>query len=203
MTILIFVLIFALALELFVRFIEISGFSSGDAFAIAVLPLLASYLPPVKIGKIEELTVYLSFAGFIIPASIALKQVVTGNVSGKKALAGFILLTAVCYLVSNPGSEGVGITYPALPIVTASVYSLVVEREKPAPLAYTSATLGMFAGADLLNLPRLVSKTICVTIGGAGVFDAIYMTGLAALIFDATVFLVKKVLIRNLSQPKT
>ncbi|RUM33382.1 MAG: hypothetical protein DSY33_04575 [Archaeoglobus sp.] len=185
-------LLLAFLLEVFVKYVEFSGFSRKDAITIVVLPLLAwIYLPPVKFGNIYNMTLYLSFSGFIIPVTVALKQIVTGNVNIKKVIFGTFLVAIVSYTVSRPGFGGVGIAYPQLPILVASIYPILVERKKPAPLAYTCASLGMFIGADLLNIPKLCGKSIYVTVGGAGIFDAIYLTGIAALILDTNVCLIK------------
>ncbi len=191
--------VFALFLKGFVKFIELSGLSKEDSFIIAVLSLFAwVYLPPVELGDIGNLTLYLSFSGFILPAVVALKQIVTGNVSLKKAVSGILLLTAVCYSVSRPVEGGVGIVYPQLPIVVAVVYSFLVEWDKPAPLAYTCAVLGMSMGADMLNIPRLCSKSINITVGGAGIFDAIYLTGIVSLIISTNFYLIKNFAKKNL-----
>jgi len=194
LTILIFIAIsvFALFLAGFVKFIELSGLSKEDSLAIVVLSLFAwAYLPPVELGDVGNLTLYLSFSGFVIPAVIALKQIVIGKVSLKKAFSGIILLTIVCYAISRPGEEGVGIVYPQLPIIMAVIYSFIVEWDKPAPLAYTCAVISMSIGADMLNIPKLCSKSINVTIGGAGIFDAIYLTGIVSLIISTNFYLIK------------
>ena len=203
LTILIFIAVaaFAILLEGFVKFIELSGLSKEDSLIIVVLSLFAwAYLPPVELGNVGNLTLYLSFSGFILPAVVALKQIVAGNVSLKKAVSGILLLTIVCYLTSRPGEGGVGIVYPQLPIITAVVYSFLVEWDKPAPLAYTCAVLGMSIGADMLNIPRLCSKSINITVGGAGMFDAIYLTGIVSLIIGTDFYLIKNFAKKNLKK---
>ncbi len=200
LTILIFIAVaaFAILLEGFVKFIELSGLSKEDSLIIVVLSLFAwAYLPPVELGEVGNLTLYLSFSGFILPAVVALKQIVAGNVSLKKAVSGTLLLTAVCYLTSRPGVCGVGIVYPQLPIITAVVYSFLVEWDKPAPLAYTCAVLGMSTGADALNIPKLCSRSINITVGGAGIFDAIYLTGIVSLIISTDFYLIKNFAKKN------
>jgi len=48
-------------------------------------------------------------------------------------------------------------------------------------LAFTSGTLGTLIGADLLNLSRIgeISAPM-VSIGGAGTFDGIFLSGVLA-----------------------
>jgi uncharacterized membrane protein len=49
----------------------------------------------------------------------------------------------------------------------------------PTQIAYVGGTLGALVGADLLNLSRITDLGApVVSIGGAGSFDGIYLTGL-------------------------
>lgn len=89
--------------------------------------------------------------------------------------------TAIGYTFSRP-VNGLGIAMPALiaPLAAASV-ALLLDAEHSAPLAYISGTLGVLCGADLLRLPdvrRLAAPV--VSIGGAGTFDGIFITGIVA-----------------------
>jgi uncharacterized membrane protein len=88
---------------------------------------------------------------------------------------------------------GVGISVPtfAPPLLAAGV-ALVLSRRLAAPIAYIGGSLGVLVGADLLNLGRLRSLGAPVaSIGGAGTFDGIFLTGviavlLASLVVDRT-----------------
>jgi uncharacterized membrane protein len=54
-------------------------------------------------------------------------------------------------------------------------------RNNPAPVAYISGVMGTLIGADLLNwsnFKKLGSHVL--SIGGAGVFDGIFLTGIVA-----------------------
>jgi len=53
----------------------------------------------------------------------------------------------------------------------------------PAQVAYVGGTLGTLVGADLLNLGRLPELGApVVSVGGAGTFDGIYLTGLVSVL---------------------
>ena len=88
--------------------------------------------------------------------------------------------------------EGVGITIPALipPIIAAALaYLLVPDPVGRTAVAYTAGVLGTLIGADILNLPRIHrlgrlrrSRAHVVSIGGAGVFDGIFLVGILAAI---------------------
>jgi uncharacterized membrane protein len=50
-------------------------------------------------------------------------------------------------------------------------------------VAYISGTLGVLIGADLLHLRHLAAlRSPVVSIGGAGTFDGIFLTGIIAVL---------------------
>ena len=54
---------------------------------------------------------------------------------------------------------------------------------RAAPLAYIGGSLGTLVGADLLNLGRVQGLGApLVSIGGAGTFDGIFLTGVLAVL---------------------
>ena len=71
------------------------------------------------------------------------------------------------------------------PLVSAGL-ALLLAHDNPAPVAYISGTLGTLIGADLLNWPsfkRLGSHMI--SIGGAGVFDGVFLAGILAVVITS------------------
>ena len=57
-----------------------------------------------------------------------------------------------------------------------------------APIAYIGGSLGVLVGADLLNLGQLRSLGASVaSIGGAGTFDGIFLTGVIAVLLASLV----------------
>ena len=84
---------------------------------------------------------------------------------------------------------GVGISVPtfAPPLLAAGV-ALVLSRRFAAPIAYIGGSLGVLIGADLLNLGLLRSLGAPVaSIGGAGTFDGIFLTGVIAVLLASLV----------------
>jgi uncharacterized membrane protein len=62
--------------------------------------------------------------------------------------------------------------------------ALLLSRERAAPLAYISGSLGTLIGADLLNLGALRGMGAPVaSIGGAGTYDGIFLVGVMAVLF--------------------
>jgi uncharacterized membrane protein len=59
----------------------------------------------------------------------------------------------------------------------------VLSRQAAPALAYIGGSLGMLIGADLLNLGRIQALGAPVaSIGGAGRFDGIFITGILAVL---------------------
>jgi len=79
---------------------------------------------------------------------------------------------------------GVGIAVPVfLPAIATAVVALVLSRDNAAPLAYIGGSLGTLIGADLTNLDKVRGLGAPVaSIGGAGTFDGIFLTGILAVL---------------------
>jgi uncharacterized membrane protein len=92
-------------------------------------------------------------------------------------------VAAVCHLLADP-VPGVGIALPLLvPAITTAIVALLLSRQYAAPVAYISGSLGTLIGADLLNLDKLQGLGAPVaSIGGAGTFDGVFLTGIAAVL---------------------
>jgi len=88
-----------------------------------------------------------------------------------------------CYLTSRPiPGIGIGMAPLVAPLTAASV-ALIVNRELAAPLAYISGTLGVLIGADLIRLKDIARLGAPIaSIGGAGTFDGIFLTGMVAVL---------------------
>ena len=79
---------------------------------------------------------------------------------------------------------GVGIAEPTfMPFLVTVGIVLVLSRKNAAPLAYIAGSLGTLIGADLMNLGRIRGLGAPVaSIGGAGTFDGIFLTGILAVL---------------------
>ena len=94
-----------------------------------------------------------------------------------------LAVTAVVFAVARP-VPGVGIVTPArVPALGAAVVAILLGGHAVAAPAYVAGTFGTLVGADLLNLPRVRSlQAPVVSIGGAGTFDGVFLTGLVAVL---------------------
>lgn len=110
-------------------------------------------------------------------------------------VAAALVVTWITHRAARP-VPGMGIALPSLVPPTASVaatgvaFLLVdVPLGQVAPAAFAAGVLGTLAGADLLNLDRIPDLGArVVSVGGAGTFDGIVLTGVFSTLFAALFF---------------
>lgn len=120
--------------------------------------------------------------GAVIPTLLSLYLTIRNQLY-IRGLLGIAVVTLVVHQLARP-VPGLGITMPTLvPPIVAAVAALLLSLHKAPALAYISGTMGTLIGADLLNLHLLRGMGASVaSIGGAGTFDGIFMTGVLAVL---------------------
>lgn len=93
------------------------------------------------------------------------------------------LITVIARLLSRP-IKGFGIALPAfIPPLFAALFASLFSHTCTPCVAYISGVMGTLIGADILNLRRLDKIGAgMLSIGGAGVFDGIFLTGIIAVL---------------------
>lgn len=123
--------------------------------------------------------------GCVIPCMIAAYELMNLSRIGLQALALTFLSVAVnifvCHRFARP-IPNVGIGLPALvPAITAVLCAWIFLPGIAPPVAFVAGVLGPLIGADLLHLKDIQTlKTGMGSIGGAGTFDGIVLSGLFA-----------------------
>ena len=70
-----------------------------------------------------------------------------------------------------------------VPPAIAALVGIFLSRKNQPALAYVAGSLGTLIGADLLNLGEIRGLGAPVaSIGGAGTFDGIFLTGILAVL---------------------
>jgi uncharacterized membrane protein len=100
-----------------------------------------------------------------------------------KVFVATLIVTAISRWVSRP-VPGVGIGMPIfIAPIAAALTAVGIDPEQSAPLAYICGTLGVLIGADLLRLKDIRKMGVPIaSIGGAGTFDGIFITGIVAVL---------------------
>lgn len=200
-------IVFAIKLELIALTFAKLGLEPDSALLLLTVSLLGSAInlpllslrataPPIPLEKM--------FRGLLRPPPVAFagRTVVAVNVGGCLVPVCFsffllrqypippgpLLLAVACvslvgYLASRPVA-GLGITMPVFVApISAALAATYWGGEFRAPLAYIAGTLGVLVGADLARLKDVRGLGApMASIGGAGTFDGIFMTGLVAVL---------------------
>lgn len=183
------------------------GVGRRYVFALLLLSLLGSYvnipvaeLPAEHILSGRVITFYgiryvvpmvinwpktviaVNLGGAVIPVILSLYLIIKNRLYFRSLLAVGVV-AAVCHYMAHP-VPGVGIAEPIfIPPLLAAALVILISREYAPPLAYVAGSLGVLIGADLLNLAKIRGLGAPVaSIGGAGTFDGIFLSGIVAVL---------------------
>jgi len=153
--------------------------------------------PPVRSGQIVD------FFGmrYVVPFVVSPSTILAVNVGGAviptlmsaylvlryqlwlRAAIAVAVIAVIVHSTATPVA-GIGIAVPVfVPVVATAILALVLSREYAAPLAYIGGSMGTLIGADILNLDKIGNLGAPIaSIGGAGTFDGIFLTGILAVL---------------------
>ncbi|SEF54577.1 DUF1614 domain-containing protein [Nitrosomonas ureae] len=139
--------------------------------------LLGSYAQPLH----NETQIFINLGGCLIPVTLSIYLFSNNALNLSPTLLGIFIISSISYVFSRP-IQGFGIGMPILIApISAALVGLSINPEQSASLAYISGTLGVLIGADLLRIKDLSRLgTPYASIGGAGIFDGIFITGIVA-----------------------
>jgi uncharacterized membrane protein len=183
------------------------GVGPGAALFLLFGSLLGSYfnipiavLPgkPVMAGQIIEFygmryvvptvvswpgtVLAVNVGGAVIPTLMSIYLLIRYQLWLKAAIATAVI-AFVIHSMATP-VPGIGIAVPVFaPVVITAIIAFTLSREYAAPLAYIGGSMGTLIGADLLNLDKISDLGAPVaSIGGAGTFDGVFLTGILAVL---------------------
>ena len=124
----------------------------------------------------------INVGGAVIPVIMSVYLLIRWQL-WREGLLATAAVAAICYWLSTP-IAGIGIGIPVfVPAIAATIVALVLSRKRAAPLAYIAGSFGTLIGADLLNLDKISALGAPIaSIGGAGTFDGIFLTGIVAVL---------------------
>jgi uncharacterized membrane protein len=183
------------------------GLTTGNAFLLLFGSLMGSVIniplftiksiqprepvAPVNYGLLRlpqqpftgHTLITINVGGAVIPVVFSFYLLVHSGLNLIEVLAAVALVTIISYRCSRP-LTGIGIGMPIfIAPLAAAVISLIINLEQSPPLAYISGTLGVLIGADLMRLKDVRTLgTPFASIGGAGTFDGIFITGIIAVL---------------------
>jgi uncharacterized membrane protein len=184
------------------------GFSTLESIVIVLVSLIFGFFEIIildfNITNIYLFThknwmVGINMGGAVIPIILSIYLTYKKKISLKSILLGIVIVAAFTFLITRADvTKGIVASFPyyLIPAFSASIISIIIywkQFKKAAPLAYISGTIGVLIGADMFRLPELLRLSHELTspknaiIGGANVFDMVYITGLIAVIVDGII----------------
>lgn len=183
--------------------LETVGFSKREAGAIIAVTLFLGWIP-IPLFPYDGWWVAMSLGGAAIPLIICYVLIRSRRAPLAESVIGIVIVTTIAYFVTR-AEAGVGIVadfpFAFAPSAAAGLYSLSVfwvDVRRAAPLAYVSGVLGTLVGADVFRLREMLSleppagDVPTLVIGGATIFDMVYLSGIAAVFVAVFVLWAKK-----------
>ena len=173
--------------------------STGMAIFVLLAMFFASFLN-IPLGKKKLVKVYEKQFFGLAERAVWKSQGVSINVGGAVipllivglilpniSFYSFFITTSVVTFFSFLGSriiEERGVVIAMfLPVLLSVFFSVLLAPEQAPQVAFCSGVLGVLIGSDILSLPYfLVKKGGVFSIGGAGIFDAIFLVGIISAI---------------------
>lgn len=168
------------------------GFS-GREVALLCLGSIAGWAVNVPLLVIGGTYLAVNVGGTLVPLLLVAGWVRKGRLPLVPTLVATAVVTVVAWrIVEFSPENGIIARFPDffLPILAALAFGLLVGLRRPlqsVPVVYASGTLGALIGADLLHVTDIRAhflaapeKTI-ISIGGAGVFDMVFLAGTFAM----------------------
>lgn len=135
-------------------------------------------IPPV----IEQgaTVVAINVGGALIPILVSAYLFFRARMYGRMIVGTAIVALVVHSLAQVAPGMGIAVPIFVPPLVAAGVGLALAFRRAP-PLAYVAGSMGTLIGADVMNLGRIAELGApVVSIGGAGTFDGVFLTGIIA-----------------------
>ena len=144
---------------------------------------IPAYFRPPPMPRADRTVIAVNVGGCLIPVLFSIYLLMHSALGAAETSIAVAAVAWVAYLSSRP-MPGVGVAMPFLVApITAALVAVILNHELSAPLAYIGGTLGVLLGADLFRLKGIRSLGAPVaSIGGAGTFDGVFITGLLAVL---------------------
>lgn len=139
-------------------------------------------IPRIAIERVSTL-VAINLGGAIIPTCASIFLLYTHPQLLLYAVVGVVFTAGIVHIVARK-VPGLGIATPAIiPPIAAALSAYGLSPVAPNVLAYVAGTLGTLIGADLTNLRHIGALGApVVSIGGAGTFDGVFLSGIVAVL---------------------
>ncbi|MDI9644504.1 MAG: DUF1614 domain-containing protein [Candidatus Verstraetearchaeota archaeon] len=139
-------------------------------------------LPTVE-TRVLESVLSINLGGAVMPLLLSFYLLAMNPGAIAPSLLATAVVSVAVFLIAKPVG-GVGIVTPMfIPPLVAALCAILLGGQFAVVVAYVGGTLGTLLGADLMHLKDIRAMgAVNMSIGGAGTFDGIYLTGLLAVL---------------------
>jgi uncharacterized membrane protein len=129
----------------------------------------------------EQVTVAVNVGGALVPVAASAYLILAHLSYWPSFLVATLFSSLLIHAIARP-VKGVGIVTPFfIPPIIAAFFGMLFGGRMAPVVAYVAGSMGSLIGADLMNINKLDRLGASfVSIGGAGVFDGVFLTGLVA-----------------------
>ncbi len=137
-------------------------------------------------GREGRQIIALNVGGCLIPCILSLYFLQQIGINWGLILTLAVVVTA-CFKLARPiPNVGIGIPFLVPPLITVLCVWLLAPNGQEPHVAFVAGSLGTLIGADLLHLLNTRNQALLsapvLSIGGAGTFDGIFLTGIVAVL---------------------
>ena len=167
------VLFFLLQMKLVGHALVKLGISPAVATLVFFLSLIGSSINIPLVGGKQIIAI--NIGGAIIPLLLCIYLL--AKVPLFRTIIAVVISSLIMSKLAHPVPM-VGITIPMfIPPLVAALLGFLFSPRNPTPVAYIAGVLGVLIGADLMNLSQVTGAGV-MSIGGAGVYDGIFLVGI-------------------------
>ena len=182
------------------------GFSNIESTIILIVSFIFTFpiiifgydISNIALFKYNNWIVGINTGGALIPIILSFYLIFKRKISYVQIIIATIIVTIITFFITKvEPNKGIVASFPywIIPAVFACILSIIIFRKnftKGAVLSYSSSTFGVIIGADFLHLPELLNNIptklgTMATIGGAVVFDLIFITGILSVLIYGTI----------------
>ena len=160
------------------------GLSQREMGLLAIGPF-AAMLFDVPVFISADYFLAMNIGGAVVPVLVSLHLIWKQRPGILKTVLGIAIVSAASFMITRVTDAGVVASFPfyLIPSVLAALLALLLcsYRSPNAPAyAYAVATFGVLIGGDVFHLPEIFSEPFMGSLGGAGLYDMVYISGLLA-----------------------
>jgi len=168
------------------------------AFMLCILSItLVSSSSSIFLFSFNSWHVNIDIIGFILPTLLCIYLIGKTRIDISSILFGITAVTIMSFFVTTPVVEkGIVSPFPfsLFPAIVGAVISLIVIPSDQGVhrfvYSYCISVIGVFIGADLFHIPSLLlhqpNTPMNAVIGGAGLFDLIFISGIISCLLLLT-----------------